>query len=465
MIFVVHIIKLIKQNVLLCLILLLAVFIRLYEIPQIFPFDYDQQVPAQAAYDFFRHQQISLIGQELSFQGFFLGPLHNWIQFLPYGLCSLKPDCVPYFYLFISTISTVLIYLVIKSVFNKKVALVSACIYAFSYLVIETEIGVNSNYFLHLCSVSLIYCLNRYYKNDYKYLIIGSFIGGLATVNFNPVFIFSVLSFFVASFFKKRTNFKIFTIAIFAFLINFAPLIVFNFRHSNLILNSLEKFFTQNSGATDYLQRLVFIIEKIAGPYYADFLFQYTGFLSMIFLFIVMVITLRDIYKKRDKITIYLFCWILITIFGFAFYKSHIPPYYFQQTLIPVAILIAIALTKKTLYLAIFISAFVFGNLSKIFTTDWQINYKYKKAAVEYIIKKSDGEKFNVYYDLPFGLNTGYSYLFNAYGRIPEDYSRRLFIIDLENPSNFDFKSYQETYKQRQVGFTRFGHIYVISVE
>ena len=81
-----------------CLILLTGFILRIYKIEQAFPFDFDQQIPAEAAYNFFINHKITLIGQELSFKGFFLGSLHNWIQFIPYGICNLKPPdhCVSY---------------------------------------------------------------------------------------------------------------------------------------------------------------------------------------------------------------------------------------------------------------------------------------------------------------------------------------------------------------------------------
>src|SRR3989344_6825769 len=111
-------------------ILAISAFLRFFKIKESFSFDFDQEVPAQAAWEFFKNGKISLIGQELSFQGFFLGPLHNWIQFIPYGLCNLKPDCVPYFYAVVGLLTITLIYLILKSIFILRVALISSAIYA-----------------------------------------------------------------------------------------------------------------------------------------------------------------------------------------------------------------------------------------------------------------------------------------------------------------------------------------------
>ena len=45
----------------LALILIAALFLRLYKIEEIFPFDFDQQVPAEAAFDFFTYHKITLV--------------------------------------------------------------------------------------------------------------------------------------------------------------------------------------------------------------------------------------------------------------------------------------------------------------------------------------------------------------------------------------------------------------------
>src|SRR3989344_7054588 len=105
MTFVESINKFLHKNGPILLILVIALVLRLYKIDKGFPFDFDQQVPAEAAYEFFVNHKLTLIGQELSFKGFFLGPLHNWIQFIPYRICSLKPDCVPYFYILIGILT------------------------------------------------------------------------------------------------------------------------------------------------------------------------------------------------------------------------------------------------------------------------------------------------------------------------------------------------------------------------
>src|SRR3989344_6169834 len=153
----------------LLLILAIGAFLRLYKINEGFSFDFDHEVSAQAAWEFFKNGKIFLIGQELSFQGFFLGSLHNWIQFITYGICNLKPDCVPYFYILIGIITIIILYLVVKKIFDTKTAIISSSIYAISFSAISFERGVNSNYFLFLSSIGLLFCLYKYFSGENKF--------------------------------------------------------------------------------------------------------------------------------------------------------------------------------------------------------------------------------------------------------------------------------------------------------
>src|SRR3989338_4747027 len=252
MIFVEFTSKFFQDKKPLLLILLAALILRIYKIEQAFPFDFDQQIPAEAAYNFFINHKITLIGQELSFKGFFLGYLHNWIQVIPYGICNLKPDCVPYFYILIGIITIIILYLVVKKIFDTKTAIISSSIYAISFSAISFERGVNSNYFLFLSSIGLLFCLYKYFSGENKFLIFGAFIAGLAVVNFNPVFIFSAMTFFLFALMRSKRGVHVFIIAGFAFLINYFPLVIFNFRHDNILWNNLLNFISQNTTKADY---------------------------------------------------------------------------------------------------------------------------------------------------------------------------------------------------------------------
>lgn len=455
------------------LILIIGLFLRLYKIGQAFPFDHDQEVVAASAFDFFKHSKLTLIGQELSFPGFFLGPLHNWIGFIPHGLCNLQPDCVPYFYLTIGIATIIALFATVTKIFDRKTATVAATVYALSFVSIGFERGASSNFFLALSQVGLFFCLWKFFKGKKPYLIFGSAIAGLATVNFNPVFIFSSVAFFAASLLKKKKQLKPYIFAVLAFLINYLPLVIFNFRHENILLKSLGNFVSQNAAQSDlitqvtnlFIERLLYLAKSVAIPFYSYYLFQRASPILIAFTLVAITFGLYFILKTREKFLLFIPIWIFTTILGFAFYSGPIPDYYFMQTLMPAIILVSLFATRNLIFLTVFLSLFLFTNFAAAQNYSTIINYGIKKQAVNYITNDAQGKSFNVYYDLPRGLNTGYSYLFKAKGREPQEGGQNLYIIDFKDPREFDLKKYQSSFSAKNVQVTTFGYLYVVSIK
>jgi len=465
MIFVEFINRLIRKEIPLIFILLIGLVLRLYKIGQAFPFDFDQEVPANAAYDFFVNHKITLVGQELSFKGFFLGPLHNWIQFVPYKFCGLLPDCIPYFYILIGLFTIIVLYLTIKVIFDSKTAFIASAIYAISFSAISFERGVNSNYFLFLSSIGLLFCLYKYFLGENKYFILGSFIAGVAVVNFNPVFIFSTIAFFITALLRAKKNLIIFISSGFAFLINYLPLVIFNFRHDNILWDNFFNFINQNAASSNYLEKSIFLFRDVSLPFFSYYLFQ-SG--SLIFAVITLALILIGIYfllKVGNNFYLFLPIWIIVTLLGFIPYKGWVPNYYFQQTLLPVILLVSVSIRKNILIFLAFIFIFLFINVKSSVNYNTIINYNVKKDAVNYVINDSRGETFNVYYQLPIAVNTGYSFLFKVFGGIPQEGGKNLYIFEFDEPSyNLKLK-YQKVFpgKMVSVGFDKF--VKIVSIK
>src|SRR3990167_7396468 len=446
-------------------ILLTALILRIYKIDQAFPFDFDQQIPAEAAYEFFMNHKLTLIGQELSFKGFFLGPLHNWIQFIPYRICSLKPDCVPYFYILIGILTIIILYFVVKRIFDTKTATIASAIYSISFSAISFERGVNSNYFLFLSSIGLLFLLYKYFQGNDKYLIFGAFIAGIATVNFNPVFIFSTAAFLIAAFLRTKRRPFIFCIAAVTFLANYTPLILFNFRHENILWNNLLNFISQNTATTDYFSKFIFLFKNVSIPFYSYYLFQ-SG--SLFFFFISLIIIAFGIYlvvRSRNILYLFLIIWIIVVFLGFIFYKGWIPDYYFQKTLLPVIILVSLILRKNFVIFLLFTFVFLFVNILRDVNYNTVINYKVKKDAVNYVINDSKGETFNVYYQLPLAINTGYPFLFKVFAGTPLGGGKNLYIFEFKDPPYYLKLKYQQAFpgKTVSVGFDEF--VKIVSIK
>jgi len=457
--------KTIRKFIPLFLIILIGTFLRFNKINQAFPFDYDQEIPAIAAYDFFVNHKITLIGQELSFQGFFLGPLHNWIQFIPYGICNLRPDCVPHFYILIGILTIISLYLVAKIIFDTKTATIAAAIYAISFSAISFERGVNSNYFLFLSSIGLIFCLYKYFFGKNIFLIIGAFIAGLAVVNFNPVFIFSTIAFFLTALIRPKRSVLVFVIAGLAVLINCLPLVIFNFRHDNILLRGFVNFAQQNAQTSDYMQKFVFLLKDVSIPFFAYYLFQSGALIFSLITLILLGSGFILIIRRKNYFYLFLPIWMIVTFLGFIFYRGWIPNYYFQQVLLPMILFVSVSTRKIFAIFLIFCIIFLFTNINESINYNTSINFATKKSIVEYILMDTGPDTFNVYNDLPISLNTGYYTLFQLYGKSPQEGGRNLYILDAKQPAYSVTLTYQKNFPNKKVNINTISTIHIISVK
>ncbi len=486
----------------LVVIVLFSLGFHLYRISDGFNFEYDQQVPAQAAYDFFKGGKLSLIGQELSFQGLFTGPLHNWIQFIPYGACHLFPDCTVYFFLVTDLINLMLLYLLVEKIFSRKLATITSTIYGLSFVVIGLSRGVTGNYFLFTASIGIFYCLYNYFKGRDKFLILGSAIAGLATVNSNPIFLFPYVAFLITALLRKKRNLKTFIFSLFAFAINFLPLFIFNLRHQDLLQHAYQNFANKGFQPVNYFSKAAFLIFRIQIPYYNNFLFQTDQTIFKIITTLIIIfgfylilsektstsksgmkgILSEDqrttafrpwfsIFKRKvkssgeNKFLLIIPIWILTVLIGFLFYNQHIPDYYFIQTLLPLIILVALVVSKNRVLALIFLSVFIFMNIKGAQNYKFSINYERKKATVSYIVGDTKSDSFNLYYDMPPGANTGYAYLLKVYGKEPIEGGKNLYIIVQNDAQVFDMARFIKPYPGKNIQVKDFGFNHVVSVK
>jgi hypothetical protein len=424
-----------KKNTVLATIIILALLLRVYKITDSFQFDYDQAVPADYAYSLLRDKKLSLIGQELSSPGFYLGPIHSLILVPAYYFCNLSPDCVPYYFLLISTTIIGILFILTKKMFNNNVAISVTLIQAISFAAISLERLANSNYFLFLSSIILMFSLYKYFKGKDKYLMIGGFVAGVATVNFNPVFLFSAFAFFLCSLMRPKKSLVLYFYTIILCLLNYLPLLYFNIRHNNILINNLSNFLHKNVSSDSWFKGSNLIIVKNALSYFSYYIFHNAHVLFFIITLIFILKGLHVMLKTKNRFLISIVIWPLVVIIGFFWYKGPIPSYYFQQATLPVLVIISMALSKtpKTAFILLVI-ILVFNIKSAILARD-PFNYKLKKSIVSYIIKDTYFKNFSIDYQMPLARSIGYNTLFKLYGREPKLNQETLYIVygDLNN--------------------------------
>src|SRR3990167_3287880 len=119
------VIKFLKNFWPVVLLILLTFVLRIIKIEELFYFTYDESIPAFVGRRLILWQHIPLIGGVTPFN-FHLGPYLYWFYALILGLGKLNPIAWGWASATIATITTLMIFIVGKNFFSRKVGITAA---------------------------------------------------------------------------------------------------------------------------------------------------------------------------------------------------------------------------------------------------------------------------------------------------------------------------------------------------
>jgi 4-amino-4-deoxy-L-arabinose transferase-like glycosyltransferase len=231
-----------KLDYILFLIIILTLFLRLFEISNILDILEDE-----AKYGVYAIEII----KTLNFPLWFAGPMgsstlaYSILPFLLiFGRIVFSLRIVP---MLIGTISVIINFYFVKDFFDRKTAIISSILFSTSlFAIVYSRILFELSY-LPIFVISFLYFFNKFIstKNS-SYLFLASMVGGLGVITKIAFlyFIFSALILFLLFKFKNiyKTNYKIFIIALIIFLLYISPFIFHEITYDFEDINFLKKY-------------------------------------------------------------------------------------------------------------------------------------------------------------------------------------------------------------------------------
>jgi 4-amino-4-deoxy-L-arabinose transferase-like glycosyltransferase len=234
------------------LIILLGLFLRLYNFPNLFHYGVDEELMNLNQKRIVLGEHYSLIGS-FSPLNTYLGPIFYYFGAVILWVSGLNPLGQGIFSAFLGGINIFLIYWVCKdlfkdgtkeNVFGKRVGLLASLLYATSFLMV-----IFDRRYWHLTpgpflSMLVLYSLYKIKSGSIKYiyLLTGALIFGWNTDYTNLVlFLFTFVVWIV---FKLPLRRKEVLIAMLIFVISNAPLVMFDLRHDYLNSKAFVSYFT-----------------------------------------------------------------------------------------------------------------------------------------------------------------------------------------------------------------------------
>lgn len=411
---------------LLAAVIIAGIFLRLYHGAELFNYSHDQDLAGWIIKDVLVNHHFRLIGQLTSTPGVFIGPLFYYLLIPFYLLFKMDPIGGIYLAAAIGAFAIWSCYYVFSKIFNEKVGLISALIYAISPYTVFNDREVVPTMPLMLWSVWFFYSLNLILKGEQKkgFLLGAILIALIWHINFGLVILLPLyLIVYLIS--RKKLDVRSLLYSLFLVVLFSLPLIFFEARHGFSQTKSIIFSATQSQG--DVLKGFgkVAKIFDVVIKDVTDLVYGYPAGIPKSLAF--WIVTIASLYifikgKIQKNIFLTMTLWMLITAGFFALYSKPVSEYYLNSmTVVWIALMALIVATvlesKKLKYFGyIIITLFTAVSFYRFFT--YPVNhqgYVERKAVVDYI--KKDAVLHNypcvaVSYIVSPGYNLGYRWFF-----------------------------------------------------
>lgn len=420
---------------------------------------------ANAAWRIFVEKKPILIGQETSIGGLFVGPGLYYLQAFAMLIANFNPIALGYLAVFTGFATLIGFFLVVRNISNDYQAFIAAFLYAISPRIISYDILASPiSYMMPPAVIIFWFFYKVFVAKESKYFpllflaLSFSFHIHLALAVFIP----PALVLFLIH--RPQIQIRHLVTGIIFFIIPLFPLLAFDLRHNFLISNNILKFSSDQSGIS--ILKALQTTMTYLGVLSESILTSAKLYpLLLVILFSFIFLSKRE---KKDAFMITSILIIFIPLLLLAFYSGPIPEYYFVP-LIPVAIFITsyvyhfvLQKNRFIFLLIILITAIVNISVLKINSSN-PISFNFKNNIVDTIIADTQSESFNLYYQIPHGLNNGYRYLFKWKKKEPQETGKNLYILDYS--ADFSLSNYSQTYPNKQVSSKQIGLMNIISVK
>ncbi|KKR09626.1 MAG: hypothetical protein UT38_C0025G0003 [Microgenomates group bacterium GW2011_GWA2_39_19] len=392
-------------------------------------FDFDQEYASNFAYSVIKEFPVQLIGQQLSVEGLFMGPLYFYYLVPFFALFNLHP-----FGGFVGSVilglTTVVAYFIIgKKMFGTKAGIVLAGLKATLFHQVRNDWTMAPSYSSELIVLITWYCFYRYWKGETKILPLMGLSFGLFT-SFHPILFPFYFVFIGLLIIKKRLpSFKIAILSLVAFAIPITPLLLFEYFHKFLEVKRLLSFFGTNTSPfkIDTLLQNLQITYFGLGELLSFYTIPKELFASVFFASLLMLIFKKSQFSKESFHKYALIISFLAFLLYYTFFPSHIPEYYFLglTTLffLYFGAMLSLLVRNRWPFVALLL---VLGNITysnvSLFVDRWQnpslTTLAYKDFVVKEITyRETNNNEFYVSYIKNPGWDYGFNYLFKLYGQ------------------------------------------------
>lgn len=447
----------IKKNklefTLLSIILIVALFLRLYRISEFMTFLGDEGRDVRIVRDLITKGNLVFIGPMTSIGNMYLGPLYYYLIAPALFFSNLNPVGPAVMVALLSVLTVTLTWFVGRKWFGKVAGLISALLFAISPVaIIYARSSWNPNP-MPLFALLCIWGIYEVWQNrKYFWLpLIGIFFAAALQMHYLGLLLLPTLGVFwlitLGKLKKDNISTKIFTkksiIAVLLFLFLMSPLVLFDLKHQGMNYNAFKTFFTDRQTTVNLnptrSDRFIPIIYTTV----TDLVLARQSIAVPLISLAVFLLSLLVFIKSKWRISLkLLFTWLGFALLGLGVYKQHVYVHYlgfiYPAVYLLIGAIIGYLATGKGLILkflsALIIVFLVYLNIyqSPAFGSPNR-QLQRTEAAADLIIKESKGQPFNFGLIAKQNYDESYRYfLENKHSALEPDQNKitdQLFVI------------------------------------
>ncbi|MCH7952109.1 glycosyltransferase family 39 protein [Patescibacteria group bacterium] len=400
-----------KDKLLVTLLIGGGFFLRIWRLRELMGFDYDQEVAAFAV-DRILSGKLTLIGQEISTGGVFIGPGYYYLLTVFYWAFGMDPIGAGVMVALISVATMAVLFVFTRELFDNKTAFIALLMYATSARINFYDRTTAPSNPLMLAGLLTLLLLWKMRRGRVWLLPLAIMTALIATVHLHPsaAVVLPLGAVLWIHWKLPRPSMAQVIASIAAATIVISPLILFDIRHD--FLNSkgiIDTLKAPGNEAYAFPFKLLMTL-RIQAENLASLFAVKKGFGIVLGLATMTYMMLSKRGRKR-----LLWLWILIPSVVFSFYTRHIPEYYFLSAFPALVIILASSVSKLSknmpaILTALLVAIVVVPNLLGIIKSTNPYSLKHKWDTVNYIKKKA-GRDAVVAFDTDVGLEAGFRFL------------------------------------------------------
>ena len=413
------VLPLIKKYLPITLIVLLAIFLRLYQLQTRTLFDADQEEIAFKAKEILSGNPV-LLGPKTSLGGFSIGPGFSYVWAVFSLILKENPIAGAYASVFLGILFIVGIYIVGKNIFSNKVGIVFSLVATLSGSLIAWDQSPWAPSLFYVSELVIFYgvYLSKKNKIGLPLVVLGL---ALAFQSHFAVFllILPIITYFLI--YKPLFDKKTLLLSLLIGFVGVLPILLYDTLHDFVNFNRLMSVFSLGvSGVAPSKLKLIYTLVQNSVNVLATSMPVFLRYI--IFALLIMVVlfgVVKD--KKYRSVNVLSLLFIFVPLIEFMFYKSNFSEYYLMTVVVPFIFVLGYVFSKikSNVLMITILMLFAIPNLFSFYNFKKSVSLGAKEKVVQKIIEMEGTSGYGVSLSTEPGYNFGYSYLFDYYKTTP----------------------------------------------